>query len=267
VEYSFRFSDGGSIVESSPIDRPKVPQVGGGIRSTVTSFSGASRLRLIKRLSAIQRESLEHALFITLTYPNNEQEGKKAKRDLMTFLKRVDRAYPSAAGTWRLEFQERGAIHFHLLLWGLEFIPFKWVADNWYQVVGSDNPDHLAAGTSIERVHSHRKAVSYVAKYMSKEEQARQVGDGIGRFWGMFGDWEKALAPIVEWIVDEKGMSRLWRVFDNLRLAAARKQEWEKVRSGQIERARKRRSHILYSGFLLCNPSAILPQVAAIITQ
>lgn len=58
----------------------------------------------------------------------------------------------------------------------------EWLSINWYEVVGSDDPRHLRAGTNVEQIRSPEGVMWYASKYVAKidQEQAGQVG----RWWG-----------------------------------------------------------------------------------
>ncbi len=119
---------GGSLIEvHGPSGRG---QEGGGKRGVVRRFSEASRRRLLRALSKIQRDQLP--TFVTLTYPDGfPGDPIRWKADLKAWLKRVHRQFPNASGFWKLELKPRlsgsnkgeVAPHFHLLLWGL---PKSW---------------------------------------------------------------------------------------------------------------------------------------------
>ena len=53
--------------------------------------------------------------FITLTYKENMQDIKKSRKDLDIFFKRLRRVYRDLKYIWVMEYQQRGAIHFHIL--------------------------------------------------------------------------------------------------------------------------------------------------------
>ncbi|MEO6788383.1 MAG: hypothetical protein ABI318_19845, partial [Chthoniobacteraceae bacterium] len=92
--------------------------------------------------------------------------------------------------------QVRGAPHFHLLLWGMDFIPHEWIARAWWETVGSNDPDHLAAGTSIERAKSARGVQAYCSKkYMGKEVTLPDGWENVGRWWGILGRKKLPHAP------------------------------------------------------------------------
>ena len=135
---------------------------------------------------------------VTLTYPREYPEDPKlCKRHLEALRKRLKREFGKFSGFWRLGIQERGAWHFHLLL----FVPPSFgslrelrhfIAYSWYQVCGEVSEGHLQAGTWVEEVRNWKSATSYVEKYIAKREQ---FPDGVqtGRVWGV---WNEELLPV-----------------------------------------------------------------------
>lgn len=223
-------------------------------RGAITRFSSASRLRLQKLLASFHRERFAGALFLTLTYPDDFPDMRRVKRDLDVFLKRLRRKFPAVGGIWRLELVDRKtgnnagkyAPHLHLLVFGVEFISFEWLAETWFQVVGSGDMKHLGAGTSVERIRSYRHACFYVSKYLAKVGD-EVLFDDIGRFWGSFGEWEKFVAPIHFYQVDHKVAARFARVLDGLRRASVRSRKKKNAKS--IKRSRKRKNFVMCRAF------------------
>lgn len=133
---------------------------------------------------------------VTLTYPAQfPTDGRTVKRHLDCFVKRCFR-YLGPEGSpvprsifWFLEFQQRGAPHFHLFL---NFdVPFKAVAQWWFDIVGSGDDRHLQAGTRTESLYSGRYGtIGYATKYAAKVEQKETPPNFVncGRFWGIYGD-------------------------------------------------------------------------------
>jgi len=167
----------------------------GGKRGRIHGFSRRSRSRLMRRLGMVSRHA-DLPVFITLTYPEQYPGPSEAKRHLRAFLMRLRRRYPNSGWVWRMEFQKRGAPHFHLLVWGVKFIPWVWVARSWYEVVGSGDPRHFYAGTRVEAVRSWRGVVAYASKYIAKE--ADHWEGWTGRVWGFGGRVPWAVRVVVE---------------------------------------------------------------------
>ena len=92
----------------------------------------------------------------------------------------------------------------------------SWFAVNWYEVVGSGEPRHLAAGTGVETVKSSRGVYYYASKYMAdvKDDPGPEY-DGIGRCWGIMGREHLPWATVVE-------MSLSWEQGIRLKRAAVR---------------------------------------------
>ncbi len=185
----------GSFCKLSFGDKQTPTRAGGGLRGDITEFSRASRRRLLTVLNSIDREAATMPVLITLTYPRSWPEDPQTwKHHLKAFRKRLQRKYGDFAALWRLEFQKRGAPHFHLLC----FIDSYELANlreecsvDWFEVCGEIHPDHLKAGVRVEVPRSWR-GINYLAKYMAKLETLLP-GCRPGRLWGV---WRKNLLPI-----------------------------------------------------------------------
>lgn len=262
--------EGASIVETIPVYDRKQREREVSLRGAITKFSSSSRLRLQKLLASFHRERFVGALFLTLTYPDQFPKMPKVKRDLDNFLKRVRRKFPTAGGIWRLEFIDRKsgvntgeyAPHLHLLVFGVGFMPYEWLAQSWYEVVGSNDPNHLRSGTSVRRVYSYRHACAYVSKYLAKVGDEILI-DAVGRFWGTFGEWEKFVAPIHYYLVDPKVAARFARVLDGLRRASIRSRKKKNAKS--IGRSRKRKKFIFQKAFWFVDVSPFAARLGDIL--
>ena len=162
-------------------------------RGSVRGFSRRSGSRLSRYLRSCVAD---YRTLVTLTYPGEQRSWLNFKRDLRVFLARCarrsrgpDLARPWSA-CWFLEFQRRGAPHFHIFL--THDIPKDWCSDAWFDVVNSGDEKHRRAGTRCERLRSGRNGtIGYARKYATKREQ-KQVPDlfaasGVGRWWGVVG--------------------------------------------------------------------------------
>jgi hypothetical protein len=200
------FAVGGSVsavsfVDSEARDRLGPPH-GGGLRGEVSGFSRASRMRLLRRLARINRAAFRafegRVLSVTLTYPQQWPEDVEvSKRHLRALYKRLAKRSGEFPGFWRLGIQQRGAWHFHLLL----FVPpsfgslkelRSFVASSWYEVCGKISNAHLLASTKVEEIRKWRAATSYVEKYMARPEQFPE-GMKTGRIWGA---WHEEMLPV-----------------------------------------------------------------------
>lgn len=195
-------------VRSSGVSQCKVQTT---TRGKVTSFTRRSRSRMLRHFSQIDRDVLSSSLLVTLTYPRSfPTDACTYRRHFHSFSKRLLRAFPSASATWKLEFQSRGAAHYHLIVSGVPFIAKGWLSRAWYAVVGSDDIRHLHAGTQIERCDSHRKALAYAAKYVAKISVGPSANHE-GRFWGVVGR-SNLHKSVLQWPLERSGHARLARV-------------------------------------------------------
>lgn len=130
-------------------------------RGKVTGFSRKSRKNLLELFASLKPQ--KKTVFITLTYPAKFPDPKTAKAHLRAFIERLRRLSDTACGVWRLEFQKRGAPHFHLLMWGLPFIAKEDIQKMWGDII-----DHAKPFTRIELILTSRKVMMYVSKYVAK---------------------------------------------------------------------------------------------------
>ena len=158
------------------------------VRSSIREFSHASAARMRRYL---RKCVAEYTTLCTLTYPGiYPTDGRVAKNHLRVFLQRWKRYCKSEdfSAFWFLEFQNRGAPHFHIFC--THQTDKNWIADAWFAAVGSNDEKHRCAGTRIEAIRSGRRGTcAYASKYAAKFEQ-KNVPDSYkdcGRFWGIHG--------------------------------------------------------------------------------
>jgi hypothetical protein len=201
---------------------------GGGIREKIRGFSRASRTNLLRRLASVNRDAFRafkgRVLFATLTYPHDYPEDPVAcKGHLKALRKRLQREYGPFAAFWRLGIQQRGAWHFHLLLFvGPSFGPIgelrRFISRSWYEVTGRVSEGHLRAGTRVEAAKKWKQATSYAERYLAKPEEFPE-GLQTGRIWGI---WNEELLP-VRWETVEISLRDAFRIRRTYRKLARRK--------------------------------------------
>jgi hypothetical protein len=190
---------------------------GRGIRDKVKGFSRSSRRNLLRRLASINRRAFRafkgQMIFVTLTYPKQYPEDPEVcKNHLKALRKRLQREFGTFAAFWRLGIQERGAWHFHLLLFvGLSIGPVRelrrFISSCWYEVTGKVSEEHLRAGTRVEAVKRWKQVTSYVERYMAKPEEFPK-GLQTGRIWGI---WNEELLP-VQWETVQVSLKDAYRI-------------------------------------------------------
>jgi hypothetical protein len=163
-------------------------------------------------------------VFATLTYPHEYPEDPEAcKNHLKALRKRLQREYRPFAAFWRLRIQQRGAWHFHLLLFvGPSFGPIRelrrFISTAWYEVAGKISEGHLRTGTRVEAAKKWKQATSYVERYLAKPEEFPE-GLKTGRIWGV---WNEQLLP-VRWETAEVSLQDAYRIRRVYRKLARRK--------------------------------------------
>lgn len=188
----------------------KMDKVGGGKRRQIKGFSKNSRRRLMYLIAGIRRDA-DLPCFVTLTYPNYFPTVEKAKRDLKIFLQRLKRRF-ECSGIWKLEPQMRGAPHYHMLIWGVsQGDLFEWVCQNWYDIAGNGDTNHLlfhkgelrGSKPCVSKVYSFKGVWAYASKYIGKTFEVAEWGSQwTGRFWGSWGDLPQG--ELKEAIIPEK---------------------------------------------------------------
>jgi len=170
----------------------------GRTRSKIMEFTHGTSTRM----AAYLRECVApYSYMHTLTYPSDyPSDGHTVKyhlrrycQELMRISKRNGR---NEAGIfWFIEFQKRGAPHFHLLT--TDFYSFRRCQLLWYTIVNSGDIKHLKAGVRVERLKKGKKGmIAYAKKYAAKQEQKKVPEDyiSVGRFYGMYGNKKRVAA-------------------------------------------------------------------------
>lgn len=182
------------------------------LRGKVRGWSAKSRRRMFLHLGSIAWSRVPgRPIFITLTYPGERGIGaypadwRERKRHLDRLRLRLRRLLGGEpVSVWKREYQRRGVEHFHLGVWVPESISVRvfraWVGRSWWEIVGSGDPDHLAAGVQVDqsRVKDFAAYFSkYGRKHAAKEYQnvlPESDQEGAGRWWGVWGivpEWQE----------------------------------------------------------------------------
>ena len=156
------------------------------LRARISGFSRQSRMRLLYKLNSIA--SVEAPLcpkFVTLTYPRDLLPSAAwAKRQLHAFCQAMFKRYGNFPLIWRMEYQEDGAVHFHLLCWFTPFLPWWWVAAEWDGLIGNQVAPRDSASTQVRAMKGWRQTAYYVSKYIAKDDEASYWDQTNGRHWG-----------------------------------------------------------------------------------
>ena len=161
-------------------------------RQKIQEWSASSRARFKQFMAKLNAEALSKAVLVTLTYPADfpaPEQFRIYKNHLRVFCQALARRYPNAAGVWKLEFQTRGAAHYHLVVLGLSGEPLAdlraWCSARWYELAHDGDRHQGKACCQVDPVKSKGGIMNYMGKYLSKSDQTRP-GDFTGRYWGAF---------------------------------------------------------------------------------
>jgi len=190
------------------------------VRGEVKIFSNNSQRRLA-RLLLNNAEKFKY--FFTLTYRKNHKDCKLSKNHINNFLTRFRKSNGSNVGyAWVLEFQKRGAVHFHIWLEDIkveefedwqrisvrkqiqerfsdhvdDLNRFKYLTYLWLAITKQLNdPKAMKASTDLKSIYSNGFTFWYATKYLTKKDQKEHHGNfdentgkifdlWVGRFWG-----------------------------------------------------------------------------------
>lgn len=189
--------------ENSPEDSGKS---GGGEKKAIVGFSERSRRNLRRTVHSLRRD--EAALFLTLTWHELLVSPEEAKDTLDRFGKRLSRYFPGASFVWKMEPQERGFPHFHILVYGLRWIDPQYISRVWHECTSETSEEHRKSGVDVEWIRDDGKLQSYLSEYFAEtyeewpeidgdhSEEVVEAWEGPGRFWGIIA---RDNLPVAEW--------------------------------------------------------------------
>lgn len=149
-----------------------------GVRGRVTRFSPASRRRLRRLLSVLQWSQLPPARFVTLTLHSVPADWHRRFSVWLQWLRDSGACY-----IWRLELQERGAPHWHLILWCSDSTAAGARAA-WHRTAACGSRAHQRYGFHVTQLESFKQASVYVAKYVAKSAPRTDEKLHGHRHWG-----------------------------------------------------------------------------------
>lgn len=137
----------------------------------------------------MENSVVEYVTLVTLTYPASWPDVRASKEHLRVFARWLLRSSGATSVLWVLEWQARGAPHYHLLV-DAAWIPCRDVARAWHRATAG--LASVVAGTRTERLRCGRLEIgSYMSKLVveiTKMSQKQAPGVWTGRYWGVYGD-------------------------------------------------------------------------------
>ena len=190
-------------------------------RARITEFSRKSRYRLLKLANSLDPST--RGVMLTLTYRSLMTDHVTSKKHLELMLLYLKRKYRDCALLWRLEYQARGAIHYHVMILSRNSVWID-IADaraRWRYITNED------VYPNARWIDDSKRAIAYVSKYVAKYEQSASVEHAdqqdvvnldivpysdnldreekkfVGRFWGVTNRQSLPVAELTEYVIDE----------------------------------------------------------------
>lgn len=165
-------------------------------RGVVAGFSKSARRRMIKKLARMKFAGVR-TVFLTLTFSGSPAPDV-AKACVMKMKKRLARRYPQMSAVWKMEYQERGSAHFHLIIYNMPFVSQDKLQSMWTECTGE-----TLSIVDIRLCRTQKMVSSYIAKYVAKivpPPTAASLENAsypsaytwTGRMWGV---WNEAGLP------------------------------------------------------------------------
>ena len=215
-----------------------------GIRGTVKGWSMASRHRMRTMLLRTEGPEGWQPLGVTLTVPPPLLTAKENQELWKRYCREMDRA--GYCGIWRVEIQERGALHWHAIVWtpatqmdawkvrlmweaALQALgpvkfdkPYFGHKGDWKNGVIEANSRMALPGADVYACHIKQEGsvkgawLRYLQDHASKGKQ-EQIPENIGRHWGAFGRARlRSVLPAGVDKMEGKAFNRFLRAFQRL---------------------------------------------------
>lgn len=191
-------------------DGEEVQPVAGGLRQMITQWSRASRARMAKTIAQLDMaewmDEADQLAMVTFTMPGDWEtcapSGREFKKIMERFRSRWERRLGPLRGIWKMEFQERGAPHLHMLMRLPLTVDGKpvgyWLASQW--VAACDHPDEVEKAKQwrahapsaqrptgcvdvVDQWSDHRRIASYFNKHAAKTEDGKEYQHTVPEQW------------------------------------------------------------------------------------
>lgn len=174
-----------------PVKSARKIDLNGRQGRNIREFSTKSKKMMEMQLNLVNRKKLVHKpIAFTLTFAGYEKEPNSIKIALQKFKKVLKEEFPEASGVWKVEFTREQAPHFHVLIFGVKFVPHEWLAQAWHECLYAsakkreENAAHLDSGTKVQGINGVDGIFKYISKYLNKSETDVPTWWNRSRFWG-----------------------------------------------------------------------------------
>lgn len=128
----------------------------------------------------------------------------------------MHRAFPQFSAVWRLEKQQNGEPHFHLIIWGVDALepkPLLKIQALWKTAMQLTRTPRI----DVKPIVSSTGAYLYLVGHSSKRNQT-WAGQEIGRYWGKLYARNLPILPAQEVELTEEQVQVLNRIWERKEL-------------------------------------------------
>ena len=156
--------------------RPPTPA-----RGIIQTMSAKASRRMKLRLATFDYINYKVRFFATFTYGEVFPTDRETiKSDLSRLLKRIERTISECCIVWRVEYQKRGAPHFHLMILHQEYLNVTKrrrlagdIRKHWGEITEHINAYSYTTASDIREISSVDKVLTYLSKYVAKKMKTR----------------------------------------------------------------------------------------------
>jgi len=211
--------------------KPDLPSMAPGsatVRGTISEFSDKSRRRLLRELHTRKRDAESYTMALTLPGDFSHLPAETVISHFRTLQRRFSRTWSKRGVSldWKRELQERMALHYHLMLYGLEDPATReevraWLVLQWNALCCSGMEEkarehHRWFHAREENFQLVRDMAGSFAKYLGKAEDAS--GALPGRWWGSWNKPALPVSPVSVVCLAPKAKAMIRRIANKLRL-------------------------------------------------
>ena len=157
----------------------------------IKSFSQKSRMKLFTIFNQLNYSSYGVPLFLSATWHYDSPDTMKSiKLFLKKFRQMLDRILPPFHYIWKLEYQDRGVPHFHILIFPLNKTQKFYsketeimIKSKWIQLKQCKCKHCHSYSIKVIQCQTKLMSVAYISKEIAKVEDRYETHD-LGRIWG-----------------------------------------------------------------------------------
>jgi hypothetical protein len=157
----------------------------------IHGFSRKSRTRMFNLFTRINYSDYGFPVFSSNTWQHDFPDTRiTIKNFLKNYYEGLKSKLPSHKIVWKLEYQKRGAPHYHLMLLpedsSIDFRNAKYsniISDEWFKRKKCKCDDCKKYSVKVKAINDFKHAMIYISKELAKVGENYQEHD-LGRIWG-----------------------------------------------------------------------------------